>query len=186
MDRLVNLHMTPAMGFMPLTITYTISRACQTLKELGGPDVEQEALEFVRRHLDVRSDKDVVGIYGGHSERTREVALWYDEKATVSDYKTGAKAKELWICGHFVAKAVQPLMQDLDAIPEGEALPKCMLWMTKSAVQPRGKQDEWEVFQKVNDTVKKWADEGKAESPSYRPGSTHKPDEYRPIMTSIQ
>lgn len=155
-----------------MTFTHSICTTCQTLKELGGPDVEKEALEFVKNHVEVRDDATIVGEYGTHSDCTKEVAQWYDEKGVVTDYKTGEKAKELWVCGHFVGKALYPLMKDFESISDCEDV-KYMLWMTKSAVQPRGPKDEWTSFQTMNDTVKQWADEGKAHCPTYRPGIFH-------------
>ena len=63
-----------------------------------------------------------------------------------------------------------------------------MLWMTKSAVQPRGDVDEWSKFVRSNDAVKKWANKGKAES-VLRPGRVDtndgKPEDYRSLMTSV-
>ena len=82
-----------------------------------------------------------------------------------------------------MAKAFRPLVDDLVAEISGRgdgerpdvggdrevARPKFMLWMTKSAVQPRDSVDEWEQMMGENDTVKQWAEEGKAES-ILRPG----------------
>ena len=189
LDRRIGVHKNPMLKFMPLNINHTISGACQALKKVGGPDVEKEALNFVQHHLDIRADAGVIGKYGAHSETTRTAAQWYDEKGEVTDYKTGAKAKELWICGHFVAKAFTPLLEDLEDSAEGSTTPRYMLWMTKSAVQPRGQNDEWTAFQSVNDSVKTWAYDGKAQSPGYRPGSVTdcgKSEDYRSIMTQIK
>lgn len=197
MDRLFGMHTNPLLNFVPLTITHTVSGACRTLKELGGPDVEKEALQFIQTSLDIRADADVVGKYGGHSEKSREASKWYDEKGEMTEYKSSKKVKELWICGHFVSKALQPLLQDMEdddtmTFPGNNLVPpkdhRYMLWMTKSAIQPRGMVDEWSVLQNVNDTVKEWADHGKAES-ALRPGRVAlvggKPDDYRSIMTQI-
>mmetsp|Transcript_15463 Transcript_15463/g.44431 ORF Transcript_15463/g.44431 Transcript_15463/m.44431 type:complete len:501 (-) Transcript_15463:41-1543(-) len=193
MDRFIGLHKNPALKFMPLTITHSVAGACRALKEVGGPDVLDEAMKFIQTNLDIRDDADVVGKYGGHSELSREAAKWYDEKGEVTNFKSGRKEKELWMCGHFVSKAVVPLMNDLEAAAakntEGAPeAPKYMLWMTKSAVQPRGSVEEWPKFQQYNATVKKWADDGKAES-TFRPGRVStvggKPEDYRSIMTQI-
>ena len=59
--------------------------ACRALKKVGGPDVEQEALEFIQTSLEFRSDEDVVGKYGSHSNLSRETSKWYDEKGAVTD-----------------------------------------------------------------------------------------------------
>ena len=80
----------------------------------------------------------------------------------------GAVVKRpLWVCGHFVGKALAPLLQDLKerAAADGSSnkiMPYYMLWMTKSAVQPRGSIDEWPIFLQENEVVKEWANEGKA------------------------
>jgi hypothetical protein len=191
LDRLVGMHRNPALKFMPLTITHSVAGACRALKEVGGPDVLDDAMKFIQTSLDIRSEADVVGKYGGHSEKSREAAKFCDEKGQVTNYKTGKKEKELWMCGHFVSKAFEPLIKDLEAAAaqnNEDAPPKYMLWMTKSAVQPRGSEDEWSKFQNVNDAVKQWADEGKAES-TLRPGRVStaggKPEDYRSIMTQI-
>jgi hypothetical protein len=190
LDRIVKLHVHPSFGFIPLTITHTVKEACRALKKIGGPDLEVEALEFIKTSVDIRSDEDVVGIYGGHSEKTRTAAKLYDEKGVVMD-SVGQEAEKLWLCGHFVSKAFQPLLKDLEEegndIDGGNAQ-KFMLWMTKSAVQPRGNENEWNKMLQENDAVKQWADEGKAES-LLRPGRVStldgKPEDYRSVMTKV-
>lgn len=188
-DRALRLHINPLFKFMPLTITHSVLSACQALVEMGGPDLTKEAMEFIQSSVSLRSDKDVVGKYGGHSDLTRETAKCYDEKGSVTNLKTGSKEKNLWMCGHFVAKAVHPLLQDLEATcGDSESKEQYMLWMTKSAVQPRGDVDEWSKFVRSNDAVKKWANKGKAES-VLRPGRVDtndgKPEDYRSLMTSV-
>jgi len=190
-DRLLNLHVNPLFRFMPLTITHSVLGACRALVELGGPDLESEALKFMKNHVEVRADSDVVGAYGGHSELSRQAAKDYDEKGIVTNYKTGNKEKELWVCGHFVAKAFQPLVEDLKNNSKNNADnddPKYMLWMTKSAVQPRGNLNEWTRLMDRSNEVQEWADQGKAES-ILRPGKVSikdgKPEDYRSLMTEI-
>jgi hypothetical protein len=191
LDRMVNLHTYPGFGFIPLTIAHTVKEACRALKEIGGPDLEADALDFIQTSVDIRADEEVVGIYGGHSGKTRAAAKLYDEKGVVMD-SVGQEAEKLWLCGHFAAKAFQPLLNDLadeanDSNGGGKAR-KFMLWMTKSAVQPRGNVDEWNKLLQENDAVKQWADKGKAES-SLRPGRVStldgKPEDYRLVMTKV-
>lgn len=194
MDRNLNMHLNPLLQFIPLTITHSVLRACRALKELGGPDLEAECKQFLKRNVELRSQDDVVGKYGAHSDKSRETAVYYDEHGVMTDFKTGRNEKELWICGHFVAKALQPLVQDLSAAMDKVDLksttspPRYMLWQTKSAVQPKGPLDEWEKMQQQNDTVKKWANDGKAES-KFRPGkvnlSNGNPEDYRSVMTPV-
>jgi hypothetical protein len=191
LDRTVKLHTHPGFGFIPLTITHTVKEACRALQEIGGPDLEADALDFIKSSVVIRADEDVVGIYGGHSGKTRAAAKLYDEKGIVMD-SVGQEAEKLWLCGHFAAKAFQPLLKDLaeeanDSNGGGKAL-SFMLWMTKSAVQPRGSVDEWNKLLQENDTVKQWANGGKAES-LLRPGrvSTQdgQPEDYRLVMTKV-
>jgi hypothetical protein len=111
----------------------------------------------------------------------------------MTSFKTGRQEKELWVCGHFVAKAFQPLVNDLEEAMEkrsSEEAPIYMLWQTKSAVQPKGPLNEWEKMKQQNHTVKKWANDGMAESPKYRPGKVSTkdggPQDYRFLMTEIQ
>ena len=189
MDRVLNLHTNPRFGYIPLTITYSVKEACRALKKLGGPNLELEALEFIKNRVILRADADVVGLYGAHSNKTRSAARLYDEKGVVTD-SAGREVKELWLCGHFAAKAFQPLLRDLEdkaKTSNGEAQ-RFMLWMTKSAVQPLGTVDEWSAILKENDIVKKWANQGKAES-CYRPGffsmMDGKPEDHRSVMTKI-
>ncbi|KAL3912257.1 MAG: hypothetical protein SGARI_001255 [Bacillariaceae sp.] len=187
LDRTVGFHVSPMFAFMPLTIIHSILGACRALKEIGGPDLEHECRQFLKTNVELRSDADVVGKYGAHSEKSRESALYYDENGVVTDFKTGKKEKDLWVCGHF------PLVKDLEEAMQqspSKDPPKYMLWQTKSLVQPKGPLNEWEKMQQQNDVVKKWADDGKAESPKFRPGKVSTKDgsseDYRSVMTVIQ
>jgi len=214
MDRMVGFHLHPFFSFMPLTVVHTVKVTCRALVEVGGPDILGEVLEFVKTSVELRSDAKVVGLYGAHSELTRSAARLYDEKGVVEDLVTGEEKEKLWLCGHFAGKAFQPLLVDLEAeickmnnkinknmggdetapvrsnnnTNKEDNHPKFMLWMTKSAVQPRGNADEWSKMMQENDTVKQWADEGKAES-TLRPGRVSTadgtPDDYRFLMKKI-
>lgn len=206
MDRIVNFHLHPIFGFMPLTIIHTVRSTCKALLELGGPDILSDALDFIKTSVRIRADVDVVGVYGAHSKKTRAAAKLYDERGCVKDSE-GQEKERLWLCGHFAAKAFQPLVNDLEAeivnrsssidkkkAPVGydtmveAAPPKFILWMTKSALQPRGNINEWMEMMRENDTVKQWADEGRAES-TLRPGRVStfdgEPDDYRSLMKKI-
>jgi 1-aminocyclopropane-1-carboxylate deaminase/D-cysteine desulfhydrase-like pyridoxal-dependent ACC family enzyme len=193
LDRTVGFHISSRFAFMPLTIIHSVLGACWALKQLGGPDLERKCRQFLETNVELRSDTDVVGKYGTHSGRSREAALYYDENGVMTSFKTGRQEKELWVCGHFVAKAFQPLVNDLEEAMEkrsSEEAPIYMLWQTKSAVQPKGPLNEWEKMKQQNHTVKKWANDGMAESPKYRPGKVSTkdggPQDYRFLMTEIQ
>lgn len=191
LDRLVGFHVNRFLSFMPLTIAHSVVSACRALKEVGGPDLEEETFAFIKTSVEIRADAEVVGKYGGHSSLSRIAAQHYDKSGVVTDFLTGNPEKELWICGHFVAKALQPLILDMEKQTTDVATtsPRFMLWMTKSAVQPRGKNDEWSKMQKANEAVLKWANNGKAES-KLRPGRFSTVDgrkeDYRSLMTEIQ
>jgi hypothetical protein len=192
---LFGLYTNPRLGFMPLTVTYSVKKACAAILELGGPDLEADALEFIKTSVEIRADPVVVGPYGGHSEFTRATSKLYDDKGSTVD-AAGKGAKNLWVCGHFVGKALEPMIRDLEKAKsstrtsgdEETATPNYMLWMTKSAVQPRGSVDEWGIMLKENEQVLQWANEGKAES-SLRPArvSTRhgSPVDYRSVMTKV-
>ena len=192
MDRCFSLHVSPLFSWMPLTVSHSVTQACRALVQVGGPDLLDECLAFCRNphKFQMRSDKAVVGKYGGHSDLTRAAAQLYDSTGIVKDDKE-TPAKPLWICGHFVGKALQPLLVDLEQENEQQQVDvpsTYLLWMTKSAIQPRGDRDEWELFLKENASVHQWANRGKAES-SLRPGRVSTidgtPEEYRSLMTPI-
>lgn len=190
LDEKVGFHTNPALGFIPLTISHTVRSACAALRDIGGPDLEEETMDFVKSNVSMRSAKDVVGIYGTHSDKTRSVARAYDSTGSIVD-SDGKEAKPLWMCGHFVAKAFTPLLQDLEEDSKDgktDVDGPIMLWMTKSAVQPRGNVDEWSAMLKENETIRCWADKGKAES-ILRPGRVSTSDgsaeDYRSIMTKL-
>ena len=60
----------------------------------------------------------------------------------------------LWVCGHFVAKAFAPLIDD--AAKEELRGQTFLLWQTKSAVQPLGTEDEWAQLAEMPPLVKRW------------------------------
>ena len=197
LDRWCNFHLNPWLSLVPLTIQHSVRSTCRTLHALGGPDILQPCLEFMKHSVELRSRPSVVGKYGGHSPASRQAAQWYDAHGRVEDYVTQKEAPPLWVCGHFVAKALQPLLEDLQHYAQEANRrnpnsdlddPKYLLWMTKSAVQPRGTVNEWERLLQQNKTVQDWANRGQAES-VHRPGrlSTQngRPEEYRHLMTPI-
>jgi hypothetical protein len=99
---------------------------------------------------------------------------------------SGQPAPPLWLCGHFVAKAFAPLLED--ASSEQLASSCLLLWQTKSAVQPLGEEEEWPRMLAMPQAVKAWADEGVAES-TLRQGKVNTdggtPDDYRDLMTPL-
>jgi len=159
----------------------------------------------------VHADADVVGEYGIHSDASRRFATLFDKTAIISpvdatrrnrkrdDGGGGASSSSstaaaaaaadtpgLWLCGHFCAKAFHCMATDL-AKPENKD--KTMVfWQTKSRVQPMGGSDEWDRMRQMPPIVRKWADEGKAES-ALRPGSVNTAGgcaaDYRAVTTVV-
>jgi hypothetical protein len=161
----------------------------------------------------VHADADVVGEYGIHSDASRRFATLFDKTAIISPVdatrrnrkrdgggggggassssSTAAAAAAadtpgLWLCGHFCAKAFHCMATDL-AKPENKN--KTMVfWQTKSRVQPMGSSDEWDRMRQMPPVVRKWAEEGKAES-ALRPGLVNTAGgcaaDYRAVTTVV-
>jgi hypothetical protein len=140
------------------------------------------------------TDPDIVGIYGGHSPASLAASRAYDATGAVTvEGKGSAAAPPLWLCGHFAAKALAALLQDANAgggqqPNRGGAAAERMLWMTKSAVQPRGEGSEWAALRAMPAPVREWADRGEAMS-SLRPGKVDTEagtaEDYRGLMKRV-
>ena len=186
----LGLHTAWASQWVPFTLRHTLRTSCEELRALGGPDLLEPSLRILREEVDILTDAELVGTYGGHSERSRAAAAAYDATGRLYDYGgDGAAvvdAPPLWLCGHFVAKAFAPLLDD--AASEELRGKTLLLWQTKSAVQPRGEQDEWAAMRAMPPSVRDWADDGSAES-ALRPGSVDTAggaaDDYRHLMTPL-
>ena len=83
------------------------------------------------------------------------------------------------------------LLADLEGCSRtanGEPPLRCLLWQTKSAVQPRGRTDEWARLHSMPRKLREWAAEGPAES-RLRPGKVDPfgggPEDYRQMMTEV-
>jgi hypothetical protein len=138
------------------------------------------------------TDPDIVGIYGGHSPASLAASHAYDATGLVTA-RGGVAAPPLWLCGHFAAKALAAMLVDLNADgsggqPPGRGGADHMLWMTKSAVQPRGEGDEWSALRAMPAPVRAWADRGEAMS-SRRPGKVDTEagaaEDYRGLMKRV-
>lgn len=186
LHRAGGLYKSKASRFVPLTIRHSLHTTCQQLVALGGPDVLHDALAVLDDETVFYDDKDLVGTYGAHSAPSRTCARLFDKTAVLQDDQ-GKMAPGLWVCGHFTAKAVAAMCDDL-LRPE-HAEKNMVLWQTKSCVQPRGTTvDEWELMQNMHPVVRTWAQEGKAESEK-RPGKVDlahgSPEDYRGLMTDV-
>ena len=142
----------------------------------------------------LETSEEIVGKYGSHSELSLEASRMYDEESTITDPKTGARAKELWLCGHFASKAFAEMLRAEKDSASLEGKRQVLFWQTKSALQPlREGADEWGVFQRdMPAKVKRWARKGRAYS-KLRPGQidVDEPDAgkatpgYRGLMNAV-
>ena len=150
---------------IPFMLRHTLHVASAELARLGGPDLLQDALAMIESGgVRLESSEEIVGKYGSHSELSLEASRLYDEESTILDPKTGARAKELWLCGHFAGKAFAELLRAERRKDQSDRT--VLFWQTKSAMQPRlDGVDEWEVFRRdMPDKVKWWAEKGQAYS----------------------
>ena len=173
---------------IPLSIRHSIISTSNELVKLGGPDLKEEAFKILNNHVKVHGDKDIVGKYGGHSDRSRILSQKYDETGSIKDPISPAKeASHLWLCGHFCAKAFAMMVQEWQLSGEDENK-NFLFWQTKSNVQPKGEKDEWLRFLEMPEPIRTWGDKGKAES-VLRPGkidSKHgSKADYQNIMTKV-
>jgi len=177
-ERTIGLHRSYMGRFMPLSVRHTLENTCAALCGFGCESLLEDALDFLQRHVVIEARADIVGLYGDHSKRSKEVSLAYD----VSGKTFAASGKQ----GPALAKAAARMFEDLQL--EANAGKHYLLWQTKTAVQPRGPEDEWRRLLAMDATVLKWANLGKAES-SLRPGKVDtvngSPDDYRQMMRQL-
>jgi hypothetical protein len=185
LNRGVGLYKMSLSRYAPLTIRHSIHATCSQLTKLGGPDVLAEALSILENETVIHDDAFLTGSYGVHSIPSRTCARLFDSSATVTDL-SGEAAPGLWLCGHFTAKAMAVMCDDL--LKADNAGKDMIFWQTKSVVQPRGNKDEWKEMQQMPPAVKTWAQEGHAESEK-RPGKVDfingSEKDYRGVMTDI-
>ncbi len=194
-------------SFLPLTVAHTLRVSCRALVEIGGPDLQEEALALLadRSAVEFSEDAELCGKYGAHSARSLAAAQAYDETGTLSaggkaggkaagGKAAGAKAAQgsaeeepLWLCGHFASKPFARMVDDLASSKEGGG-PVCLFWATKSVVQPRGPRNEWDAIRSVGPKGREWVEKGKAAS-ARRPASVDldkgSARDYRHLMTSV-
>lgn len=197
LNRSTGLYKSTVSRYIPLTIRHSLHATCHELTKLGGPNVLAEALAILEHETVIHDDAVLTGKYGKHSEASRACARLFDETCSITtetQSSSAAAAAEgetsmapgLWLCGHFAAKAFAAMCDDL--LKEENAGKNMIFWQTKSRVQPRGTNDEWEQLQQMPPVVKAWAQQGRAES-EQRPGKVDLVDgsakDYRGLMTSI-
>jgi len=195
MHRNFNFFKSSISSLLAVTPRHGIFHTCHWLSASGGPDVKASAEDFLANHVEFVADKDVVGAYGKHSKKSAWASTVYDQHGAMHNHQ-GVEEDDLWLCGHFAAKPFAVILeraaaQELKARPGADPCRlNIIMWQTKSAVQPRGPRDEWDSFSSLRESsasLRKWADEGKAQS-SLRKGevSTESgPDGYRHLMKPV-
>ncbi len=166
-------------SILPLTIGLGLRDTSSLIRRCGGPDALSASAEFLQHNVVLHTDPRHVGVYGGHTKTSSSAAALYSNTGKIED------GPDLWLCGHFSAKAFGLMLESLEAredstgVEGGDKPAPVIFWATKSTTQPRGKIDEWTRFAAMPAPVKQWADEGGIAS---SPGST--PD-YRQLMTPV-
>jgi len=185
LNRVANLYKSSFSRYLPLTVRHSIHAACSELHKLGGPDVLEEALAILDHSTVVHDEAILTGKYGTHSAPSRACAKLFDETGSIK-LASGKEAPGLWLCGHFAAKPMAAMCDDL--LKEEHAGKNMVFWQTKSRIQPRGPKDEWAQMQNMPPLVQAWAQQGKPES-TKRPGKVNLKDgaaaDYRSLMTDI-
>jgi hypothetical protein len=183
-NRSMNFFKASWSQYIPLSIRHTIQSTCNELKKAGGPDLTEMALHVFETQVVIHDDEDVVGIYGGHSTISKNVAVQYDSIDDSIKDINGKSQKPLWLCGHFTAKAFTHMIEEL----KKDQTKDFIFWQTKSALQPLGPEDEWSKLKNLPDEIKVWANEGKSES-IRRPGHVDTKHgnsmDYRHLMTKV-
>lgn len=182
-------------AYVPLSPVFGINRVCEFIVDCGGPDYTQDCLSFLKNKVEFIADAPLIGTYGIHSDVSRSAAKLFEEKGSV--LKGGERMSDLWLCGHFTAKPFAALLRMIEREKErdgyaGEFVHRdFVFWQTKSAVQPKGKENEFRKIQKIAKSSKEvhnWVQEGAAES-VLRPGKvdlTKTPATYRHLMKEVE
>jgi hypothetical protein len=166
-------------SILPLTIGLGLRDTSSLIRRLGGPDALAASRNFLRDNVVLHTDPSHVGVYGGHTETSRTAAELYSNTGRMEN------GPDLWLCGHFSAKAFGLMLEDLEAreaspgAPSGEETAPVIFWATKSVTQPRGAIDEWTSFSTMPEPVRQWADDG-----GIATGAGSTPD-YRQLMTPV-
>lgn len=189
LNRVTGLYKSKFSRYIPLTVRHSIHATCSELTQLGGPDILAESLAILQDETVVHDDAHITGDYGAHSEPSLACAQLFDETCTMTRAGAAASKEEtpgLWLCGHFTAKAMAAMCDDL--LKEENAGKNMVFWQTKSLVQPRGPKNEWEQMQQMPPAVQTWAEQGHSQS-ERRPGKVDlrngSTDDYRGLMTEI-
>ncbi|KAF0700863.1 Aste57867_8615 [Aphanomyces stellatus] len=165
-------------------------------------DLEPLATVFLKTYVEFVTDDAMVGPCGTHSAASLAAAgfdgtmkidgslpTWMPTRSP--DETRNVDALKPWLCGHFTAKVLAKLLDDVRREDGKSTKVVRLLWQTKSWIQPRGPEDEWAKLQHVTDKhsdVANWVNQGLAHS-KLRPAYVHvpdgKPEWYRSVMTRI-
>ena len=85
----LGIHTAWASQWVPFTLRHTLHTSCAALRRLGGPDLLGPSLRILHEHVDILADAELVGTYGGHSERSRAAAAAYDATGRLDDKGDG-------------------------------------------------------------------------------------------------
>ncbi|CAK4683656.1 unnamed protein product [Aphanomyces euteiches] len=189
-------------SFLPLFPRFAFSRVSKYLKREGlDVDLKPLAIAFLKDHVELVTDHELIGEYGTHSlpslaAATLDTTMQVEGKqpewmASLHDDQR-RKAMIPWLCGHFAAKPFARLVDDLQREGEKPAKPLVRLfWQTKSWIQPHGGADEWTHLNQLakEKPVKEWINKGRAHS-LLRRGSVSvpngNPSTYQYLMTKVQ
>ena len=112
LSRTTGLYTSGYSRYIPLTVRHSIHSTCLCLRQLGGPDVLREALSVLDNQVVVHDSAELVGSYGAHSQPSLQCARLFDSSAELTSL-SGDAAQGLWLCGHFTAKGLAALCDDL-------------------------------------------------------------------------
>lgn len=179
-------------GWIPLTTRHTVATTCDVLEKLLPNSIEiralkEDALQVMEHELEFKAEKSMIGTYGGHSKLSKTFSEMYDRTGKIFD-SSGNRAEHIWLCGHFTSKAFAVMIQDIERAKLSGKHDYCPLfWQTKSAIQPRGDVDEFDLAKKVLPSkVHRWLNRSKQDS-TLRPGridmNSKVATSYRNLMT---
>ena len=191
LQRSVNFLKSKVFGWLPLTTRHTIISTCDVLEKLLPNSnvirgLKEDSLRVMDYELEFRAGKRMIGTYGGHSDLSRSFSEMYDRSGKIFDSKN-QRAEHIWLCGHFTAKAFGVMIQDIQNAHSTGRHDYCPLfWQTKSALQPRGDRDEFELAKSTMPAkIQRWINRGKQDS-ALRPGkidlNKEKVTTYRDLM----
>lgn len=194
--RTVDIFRRGVSRYVPLSPMYGIENVGNFIVSCGGEDYREDSLAFLRSSVEFIADAEMVETYGAHSKMSLKAAKLYEEKGVVRDAK-GAKAEDLWLCGHFTSKTFSAIVRKIrqEKAAAGHKASDLVhrdiiFWQTKSVVQPRGNDDEFKKLQELarnSSTLREWVQQGESCS-TVRQGEVDlakTSSTYRHLMTHV-